>query len=169
MIKKIVLILLLFVSLVYSQQVFKSDTFSFEITFPNGWDVKEGTTTLLAVIANSGNFNNINIVVKENESIGKVGVDDIDIDKFKDELVSNYKEVFSNFKTIDYGKTTINSINTLYFIYNCDIADQTLRAKQYFLFNNTKMYVISTGCLDSETSVYESVYSDCMNSFKFIN
>lgn len=167
--KKIILLVLTFVSVSFSQQVFNSAGYGFEITFPDKWEVKEGTTTMVAVIAKYGDFPSINIVVKENESIGKVTVEDVNIENFKDDLVSKYKNVFTNFITVDYGKTAVNGINAIYFAYNCDVADKVFRVKQYFMFNSTKMYVISTGCLETEAADYEAAFNDCTNSFKFTN
>jgi hypothetical protein len=169
MYKKIILLVLTFVSVSFSQQVFNSAGYEFEITFPDKWDVKEGTTTMVAVIAKYGDFSSINIVVKENESIGKVTVEDVNIEKFKDDLVSKYKDAFTNFVTVDYGKTIVNGNNAIYFTYNCDVAGKVLRAKQYFMFNGTRMYVISTGCLETETADYEAAFNNCLNSFKFTN
>jgi len=168
MVKNILLLIFTIVSISFSQQFFKSDKYGFEITFPDKWEVKEGTTTMVAVTAKYGDYSSINVVVKENEAIGNVTVDDVNLEKFKDDLVSKYQGAFTNFIMVDYGKTTVSSLSALYFAYNCDLADKVLKGRQYFLFNNTKMYVISTGCLDEESVKYENVFNDCLNSFKFI-
>jgi hypothetical protein len=169
MLKKILLIVFTVISVSFSQEQFKSEKYGFEITFPKFWNVKEGTSAMVAVLASSGDITSINVVVKENESIGNVTVDEVNIEKFKDDLVSKYSAAFANFKELDYGKTTVNGYNALFFSYNCDIADKVLKAKQYFIFNNAKMYVISTGCPDLESIQNESMFNDCLNTFKFIN
>jgi len=169
MTKKILFLIIIIVSFSVSQQLFRSNTYGFEVTFPDKWEVKEGTTTMVAVVAKYGDYSSINIVVKENESIGNVTIEDINLEKFKDDLVMKYQSAFTNFKMVDYGKTTINYNNAIYFTYYCDIVDKILKAKQYFMFNNSRMYVISTGCLDSEAADYDSMFNDCVNSYKFTN
>jgi len=164
---KLLLILVFLSSIVFSQQKFSSEEYSFSITFPDLWKVEKGTQPMVAVIARL-NTASINVVIQENDKYRDIEIVDVDISNFRNELEGKYKDYFKNFKSLDYSRTTVNSYNAISFAYNCDINDEVLFAKQYFLFKDNKIYVISTGCLDSEyANFFEIVFKECLNSFTF--
>jgi hypothetical protein len=153
----------------FSQQKFTSDEYGLEITFPDGWNVEKGTQSMVAVIARLNNTTSINIIVQENDKWKDSRIEDMDKESFRNELEGKYKDHFKNFKTIDFGGTIVNGNNALYFVYNCDLNNDVIHAKQYFIFNGDKIYVISTGCLESEyTNYFEIPFNECVNTFTFI-
>jgi len=167
MIKKIIFPIIISVSISYSQQQFTSEKYGFNITFPSGWDVEKETASLVAVIARLNSNTSINIIVQDQDPSNEYIIAQIDVDKFKEDLENKYKEHFKSYKTVDYGRATVNLYNALYMTYICDFNSNIIRTKQYFLFRNNKIYIISTGCLESEHENFYSIYNDCLNSFTF--
>lgn len=153
---------------VFSQQGFISEEYGFQISFPDGWSVEKGTVSMVAVIARLNNNTSINVVVQDRDISKENNIALIDVEKFKEDLEEKYKEHFKNYKTVDFGRATVNIYNSIYFIYNCEFNGNTLRVKQYFLFKENKIYVISTGCLESEFyNFFEVPFKETVNSFIF--
>ncbi len=164
---KLLITLFFLSSIVFSQQQFSSDEYGFSIIFPDLWKVEKGTQPMVAVIARLSTAS-INVVIQENDKYRDIDIIDVDISNFRNELEGKYKVYFKNFKSLDCGRITVNSYNAISFAYNCDINNDVLYAKQYFLFKDNKIYVISTGCLESEyANFFEIVFNESVNSFTF--
>jgi hypothetical protein len=124
---------------------------------------------MVVVVAWLNNTTIINIVAKENEDWKDYTIDQVDPESFAKHLKKLYADNFEKFKALDYGRTTVNTYPALYFSYNFD-HDNSLRwAKQYFLFKENLVYVISNGCLENEYANYfEIVFNECVNTFSFM-
>jgi len=165
--KKLIFVLI-FSSTLLSQQIFKSTEYGVEMTFPDGWTVEKGTLSMVVLIARLNATTSINIVVQENAEWKDYTVDKIEPEKFRVNLEKKYSAYFTNFRTLDYGKVKVSAYEALYYSYNCDINNETIRANQYFLIKDDKMYVISSGCLDSEyLNFFEVLFNETINTFRF--
>ena len=65
--------------------------------------------------------------------------------------------------------TAFKNVSAVYLAYSYDLVDLPLKAKDYYVINNYKMYLISTKSLESDSGKNESILNDCVNSFKFSN
>jgi hypothetical protein len=168
--RKIILTALLFpIQILFSQLQFVSDEFGFEMTFPQYMVVNKGTTGNPAVIAAINENTFINVILQHDQSLAERNIKSYDLDSF----ISPIKETLSNeligFKWNSYDTMSINGITAIYFNYNYYKGLNEARVKQYFMINNSKMYVITVFCLESEAADFDTVFNDCVNSFKFKN
>lgn len=152
----------------FSQQQFTSGEYGISITFPDGWYIQRGTTNMVVVIAWLNSTTTINIAAKENEDWKNYTIEQVDPENFAGYLKKLYADNFEKFKAVDYGRTKVNDYPALYFSYKFEHDNSMYRAKQYFLFRENLVYVISIGCLDSESATYlETLFIECLNTFSF--
>jgi len=168
MIKKIILIYFLFVSAVFSQQLFISDEYGFEITFPAYLVVNKGTTENPAVIAHINEYTLLNVVLQSDAGLSGKKMDYYNLDSFITPMKEMLLKDMIGFKLINYDRININGTGAIYFAYDYYKGMNEVRVKQYFMINNSKMYAITTMCPESEAGDFEIVFNDCVNSFKFL-
>ena len=169
MIKKFILIYFLFVSAAFSQELFKSDEYGFEITFPDYMVVKKGMNESPAVYSSINEFTFVNVILQNDTSFGYKVIEDYDLEEFITPIKEMLNNEFPGYTLMDYGRTEINSEKSIYMQYKYIRKTETVRVKQYYMINKFKLYAITTVSNDKESADFEPVFNDCVNSFKFTN
>lgn len=163
--------ILIYVFTSFSQEAYRSEANAFVITFPAGWTGERGSTDIIDVIARDGEKENIsiNIVVRQNAAFDGITIEQAVDDKFKQTIIDQYTAQFDNFVMLENGITDMAIYKSFYIKYSCDIpAGGKLIAKQYFLINSSKLYIISTGAPEADYPAYEPIFNSTVNSFAFI-
>ncbi|RPI17368.1 MAG: hypothetical protein EHM58_09440 [Ignavibacteriae bacterium] len=160
-------ILIIYTSVFFSQQVFKSDEHKFQITFPDDCRLYPDYSGA-AVIAYFDKNASINIIVKESKKLKNTGPEQYDYANQVDSMIKLYGSTFKNFKLNDTGYVSLSDIKFFRLSYQCDLLDKVFWASQYFTVKDSKMYVLSTGCFESDIEKYRQVFIDCVSTFTFI-
>lgn len=154
-----------------SQESYRSEANAFVMTFPAGWTGERGENDVIDVIARDPEKENIsvNVVVRQNPAFEGITIEQAVDDKFKQTIMEQYRAQFDNFVMLENGITDMAIYRAFYIKYSCSIpTGGTLIAKQYFLINASKLYIISTGAPEADYPAQESLFNGIVNSFAFI-
>jgi len=169
MMKKIFIVYLYVALPVFSQQQFVSDEYGFEMTFPQYMVLKKGISENPAVFAHIDENNFVNVVLQHDATLAGRDMKSYDLDSFITPIKESLANELIGFKWNKYDTLSINGISSIYFNYNYYRGLNEVRVKQYFMINNSKMYVITVLFSESEAPDFEPIFNDCVNSFKFKN
>lgn len=162
----IIVFIFVLTSSVFSQKVYESPTNGFKITLPDNWEIEKSTNAIVDFTARHDDNTSVNVVVKQSPAFEGLTIEQAADENFKNSLVKQYSEQFKGFKLIESGLGEISTYKAFIFKYSCDNPNGgILFAKQYFLISNSKLYIISTACSESEYSLYEPLFDTIVNSF----
>lgn len=167
----IVTILLTIALSVNAQEVYRSEANAFMITLPAGWSAEPGQSAMVDIIARSPESPNIsiNVVVRESTVFDSLNIESAVDERFKNSIIDQYTKQFTNFVLLENGFTDVGSYRAFYIKYSCAMPEGGLfMAKQYFLINTSKLFIISTGSPEPVYSVHEPTFNEIVNSLKFI-
>jgi hypothetical protein len=142
----------------------KKDDFS--VKFPNEWENREGFMGT-DVISLSPKENaayrfreNVNVVV---ESLPE----GMDLNGYFNANIPKLSSVVRDFQQNESGSSIINNNRAEWLIYTGSIGTITLKAKQYYLVNDKKGYVITCSATPATYDAYSSIFDAVVNSFQF--
>jgi hypothetical protein len=168
--KQLSILILIFISSpILAQQEYQSDTNSFKITFPSAWTVTKGTQPMVDVSSTPDGITSINIVVRYDPLYADLSIEQLANEEFKASLVSQYEKAFTNFVLVSSGLDSAGTYTFYNFNYSADMpTGGRLLANQYFTLRNSKLYIISTGTPADESLNYETLFSQTLRSFTFV-
>lgn len=152
----------------YSQEVYRSETNSFMISFPEGWEITKISTNIDFIAWYDVNVN-VNVAVKQSTVLKGLTIEEAADENFKNTMIRQYEKEVENFVLLESGIDSAGSHKAFYMKYTGKMPgeDGILMAKQYFLISDSKMYVITTGSPEAGYLFHESMFNEIVSSFKF--
>jgi hypothetical protein len=138
----------------------------FSLKFPKDWENREGfmgtDVISLSPKENAGDQfrENVNVVVEPLP-------DGMDLNGYFNANIPKLSGVVRDFQQNGTGSAIINNTRAEWLIYTGSIGSITLKAKQYYLVNGNKGYVITCSATPSTYDAYNSIFDTVVNSFQF--
>jgi len=159
------IIIILYTSASFSQQIYQNDKFHYRLTFPDEWKIISDST--LAVALSDGKNMELNVVVNEQEFYDKNSIEENGLEEFINTITAQLENTCKDYKTINYCKMVIDNINAYYLFYSFGEKKKRLKGSEYFFINKGKFYTITAGCYENDYANYGPLFKDCVNSFRF--
>jgi hypothetical protein len=142
----------------------KKDDFS--VKFPKEWENREGFmgTDVISLSPKENAADqfreNVNVVVEPLP-------EGMDLNGYFNANIPKLSSVVRDFQQNETGSAIINNNRAEWLIYTGSIGTITLKAKQYYLVNDKKGYVITCSATPATYDAYNSIFDTVVNSFQF--
>jgi hypothetical protein len=162
------IILFVFISSVFSQQVIKNDLHKFQMTFPDDCKVSSKTTGLIVLIAKFSKSGSINVTVRDMDTVNEGTSDGYNFQPMADSISSVYKVLFSNYTETESAYIGISENIFYRIVYNFEMMKKKFWGSQYLTAKFNKMYIITLSCFADDYAKNKLDYNECLSSFKFL-
>lgn len=149
---------------------------SYEILVPKNWLYKNNKNTALTLYTkkiNDTDFTESLDVVSlqaafEQQNSGTIKSNKVDFDNFYFTHLNDLTEN-SNLKVISEGEEVVNNSNARWLLLKSANQGEKLNLLKYFIESESRIYIITGTCKESDYAVYGPQFNDIISSFKLSN
>jgi hypothetical protein len=162
------LILSVFFTAAFSQQVIKSDLHKFQMTFPDNCKVTVKTSGLVVLIAMFEKNGSLNVTVRDMDTVKEGTSEQYNFQSIADSITTLFKSIFGNYKETESAYVGISENIFYRIVYNFEMMKKKFWGSQYYAAKYNKIYIITMSCFAEDYEKFKLDFNDCISKFKFL-